>query len=274
MQGRLSDPIQNKIQAFPYHSWKEEFYMARKIEVDCIEWVFDSYSKNPIIDHDRCKEILTISEKNCVLVNSVCADFFMENLLFDVSEFDLEKNLRVLKKLIENCSNINIPIIEIPLVDSSSVKLKKRQDQIIKNLEVTLSVAQENNVMIAIESDLAPNCFKNFLSNFNHPLIKANYDIGNSTANGYDAKLELSTLKPWIINVHVKDRMRNGGTVPLGKGNSDFETFFLSLAEINYSGDLIIQGAREDLEKNKINPHNTCEKYLMFVKQYVDKYLT
>lgn len=45
------------------------------------------------------------------------------------------------------------------------------------------------------------------------------------------------------------------------------------LTEINYTGDLIIQGAREDLENTKISPMHACENYLKFVEQYVDKYL-
>ena len=42
------------------------------------------------------------------------------------------------------------------------------------------------------------------------------------------------------------------------------------LAKIQYSGDLIIQGARQP--KSKFSPADTCQIYYKFVKQYVDKY--
>lgn len=42
--------------------------------------------------------------------------------------------------------------------------------------------------------------------------------------------------------------------------------------KINYKGDLVIQGAREDLVDPTILPEATCSKYFTFVKQYLDKY--
>ena len=53
---------------------------------------------------------------------------------------------------------------------------------------------------------------------------------------------------------------------------ADFDSFFTTLSQINYSGDLIIQGASEPKD-SRINPEETCSKYYEFVKQYVDMYL-
>ena len=41
MQGRLSPPIDGRIQAFPINDWESEFEKASKIGFDCIEWIFD-----------------------------------------------------------------------------------------------------------------------------------------------------------------------------------------------------------------------------------------
>ena len=53
----------------------------------------------------------------------------------------------------------------------------------------------------------------------------ANYDIGNSTAKNYDTEFELEILKPWIVNVHIKDRNIGGYTMPLGQGDVNFDLF-------------------------------------------------
>lgn len=74
-------------------------------------------------------------------------------------------------------------------------------------------------------------------------------------------------LKDKIKNIHLKDRIKNGGTVPFGSGNTNFNDFFND-KKINYSGELIIQGARLE----EITPEENCNKYLNFVKQYLDKY--
>ena len=51
MQGRLSKPINGKIQSFPINSWENEFYLARNIGFELIEWVLDENVKdNPILD--------------------------------------------------------------------------------------------------------------------------------------------------------------------------------------------------------------------------------
>jgi L-ribulose-5-phosphate 3-epimerase len=268
MGGRLSTPIDNKIQSFPINSWEQEFKYAKQIGFDCMEWVFDTLQPNPIIT-EECKNI----QKNCqstnLEINSVCADYFMEKLLFGVDQISLEKNLLILKKLISNCQKIEIPIIEIPLVDSSSIKNKEKRIEFVNNLIPICEFADKNNIILSIETDLPPFQFKEFLKNFDQNVVKANYDVGNSISNGYDVEEELEILGSFIANIHVKDRLIGGGTVTLGYGDVNFSKFFSALKKINYRGDFIIQGARED----GINPKTTSEKYLKFVKQYTHKYL-
>ena len=41
MQGRLSKPVNNKIQSFPNRNWKKEFLLAKKLSVKFIEWTLD-----------------------------------------------------------------------------------------------------------------------------------------------------------------------------------------------------------------------------------------
>ena len=272
MLGRLSHPVDNQIQNFPMDTWQKEFLLAEKIGFEVIEWVFD-LNPNPIMNKNQLSEIKEISKKHTISINSVCADYFMSKKLVDVSQYDLEKNIETLKQLIENCNYLGIKWLEIPLVDSSSLKNRNSQQKLVENLNPVLDYAEKNNVFLTFETDLEPLTFKNFLINFEHKNIKANYDVGNSTSLGYDVKNELEILSPWISNIHVKDRLIGGSTIPLGSGDVDFEQFFSALSTINYQGDLIIQGAREDLENTSITPESTCKKYLKFVEQYIHKYL-
>ena len=272
MLGRLSNPIGNQIQNFPIDTWEKEFLLAEKLGFEVIEWIFD-LNKNPILNKNQLSEIKEISKKHTISINSVCADYFMSKKLVDVSQYDLEKHIETLKQLIENCNYLGIKWLEIPLVDSSSLKNSTSQQQLVENLNSVLDFAEKNNVFLTLETDLEPSKFENFLMSFEHPNIKANYDVGNSTSLGYDIKTELEILSPWISNIHVKDRLVGGSTVPLGSGNVDFEQFFSTLYKVNYQGDFIIQGAREDLENPSITPESTCKKYLKFVEQYIHKYL-
>ena len=270
MSGRLSPPINNNIQQFPFNSWKNEFAKANELGFDSIEWIYDMNENNPLLND--LNELKILSKKNNISINSVCADYFMIKKLFNVSENELCLNLKKLNHLIENCNKLEIDILEIPLVDSSSIQNKKFRNEFISNLTSPLSFAEENGVFLTLETDLEPESFKKLVLDIDHPNIKINYDVGNSVSLGYDISLELSTLAKWIKNIHIKDRLFNSHTVPLGTGSVDFELFFSTLSKIHYSESLIIQGAREDLENNQISPEQTCCKYLNFVKHYVSKY--
>lgn len=268
MCGRLSPQINNKIQLFPIDSWANEFKIASMCGFDSIEWIFD-LQKNPILDEYGLNEMKKLSNKFNVQINSICCDYFMEKFLFNVSESELSKNLEILKKLIENCNKLGIRILELPFVDSSSLKTDGDENQIVANLDKHLSLAEKNDVVFTFETDLQPKRFEKFLKKFDHTNIAANYDTGNSASLGYDVVEELSILGSWIKNIHIKDRLFQGKSVTLGTGNTNFDLFFSELKKINYAGDLIIQGARNDSQEK---PEITCKKYLDFVKQYVHKY--
>ena len=267
MQGRLSHPIHNTIQAFPENTWAKEFELAHKIGLDSIEWIFDTFEKNPLMEK-KFHEINNLISKFQVNINSVCADYFMVNKLFNESENNIRKNLDILKQLAINCKNIGVKIIEIPLVDNSSLKSEKHKKELVENLDKILPEIKDLGLIINLETDLPPIEFLNLLNRFEKNMVFANYDTGNSASLGFNVNEELKILKHKIRNIHLKDRLFNGKTVPFGSGSTNFDKFFFMLKKIEYSGDLIIQGAREQ----EISPEENCVKYLNFTKQYLDKY--
>ena len=270
MQGRLSEPTNNQIQSFPQDTWKTEFEKAHQCGFQMLEWIFDDIS-NPLMNNSEIDEIILLSQKHDISINSVCADYFMNEKLFNVSDSELKKNFSVLNDLIIQCDKIGIKIIEIPLVDSSSLQNKDNQNEFIQNLTTFLSKLS-SNITINLETDLPPVEFKTLLEKFKDFDVCANYDTGNSASLGYSVNDEITLLEPWLKNIHIKDRLYKGQTVPLGTGDANFESFFLRLSKIHYRGDLIIQGAR-NLSDASLSPMDISTHYFEFVNQYVDKYL-
>ena len=270
MQGRLSEQYGNQIQIFPKNSWQSEFEKAKKCRFKVIEWIFDTSCPNPILTNEGRSQIKKLSKNNGININSICADYFMVRKLFSETTENIERNTKKLIELIDCSLNLNISLIEIPFVDSSSLKTDQNKMELVKNLEKISEYIEKNNIFINLETDLNPIAFKILMENINHPNIKINYDSGNSASLQFNVKEELTILNKWIQNVHVKDRKINDATVPLGTGDTNFEEFFSMLAKIQYSGDLIIQGARQS--EINFKPIETCQIYHKFVKQYVDKY--
>lgn len=209
MQGRLSKPVNGRIQAFPWQTWKDEFKLARLCGFDSIEFIFESknYENNPLFCNEGVQEIECLSRENGVEVKIVCSDYFMERPIIRVSEYEQKKRMKVLKHLIKQCGKIGIELIELPFVDNSEIKTREEMQEIIKCIKQCLPLAEKCDIQIGLETTLPPKTFLSFLGQFSHPLIKANYDVGNSASLGYNSWEEILTLGNLIANIHIKDRI-------------------------------------------------------------------
>jgi L-ribulose-5-phosphate 3-epimerase len=272
MQGRLSAPIKGKIQAFPPDTWKEEFALGKKLGFTCMEWIFENpnISRNPLYTDIGVDEIKKAKKKYGISVNSVVADYFMEKLLFGEKNA-VQKNVEMLKFLIRQCNKAEIPILELPFVDNSSILEDSAQSQVIENLREPLQYAETNGITISFETSLPPKEFRSFILKLGASNAKVNYDMGNSASLGFSADEEMEEIGEFIVNVHIKDRVLNGGTVPLGTGDCDFEKVFSGLKNIGYQDDFIFQSAREDINASQpvISIEKTMKKYTEFVIPYL-----
>lgn len=268
MQGRLSKPINNKIQSFPVNTWENEFYLAKDIGFELIEWVLDeNIEDNPILSKKHFSKINIIKKQTGININSICCDYFMKNSLSRNSESYRKKNLEILNFLIEeSCPLNNIKIIDLPLVGEASLKKKKNSED-YKNIFLKLEKKiLDNNLMIALETDLEPNKLKDFLKNFNKKTVTVNYDMGNSAYWKFDTEQEFLCYGQLISNVHIKDCTPRDYTVQLGDGNVNFNEVFYLLKKNNYKADFILQAARGE------NDILTAKKQLDFVQAYISKY--
>jgi len=93
---------------------------------------------------------------------------------------------------------------------------------------------------------LPPKSFVELLDRLNSKNITVNYDIGNSAALGFDSDEELAAYGDKITDIHIKDRVLDGGPVTLGECNANFSKFFTKLKEFNYQGPFIMQAYRDD----------------------------
>jgi hexulose-6-phosphate isomerase len=107
-----------------------------------------------------------------------------------------------------------------------------------------MQFADETRVEIHLETSLGPAEFAKLLDSIPHPRLRVNYDSGNSASLGYSPANEFAAYGDRIGSVHIKDRVLNGGTVPLGTGNTDFPALFSCLEKIEYRGDFTLQVAR------------------------------
>ncbi len=270
MQGRLSSPLNGKIQSFPKATWREEFFKAKECGFGHIEWIFESdeWEKNPISSQAGIDEIEATKSETGVQIVSVCADYFMD-IPYLTADGEHRKELADrLRWLVDQAKKIGARFIDLPFVDSSRIESEAAFPSVKEFLTPAIETAQKNNIALALETSLPPKSFKDLLLFINHPFVKANYDTGNSSGIGYNCRDELRSYGRHIRTVHIKDRLLNDGTKSLGSGSADFDAFFGELSGLDFDGPIVLQAAREE-EGKEID---TAIKNRRFVEQYLERF--
>ena len=246
MQGRLSNMLNDKIQSFPFDSWKNEFEIASKNNFNILEWTIDSVNifNNPVLKDEDHSQILELKKSFSMSIPSITCDFFMENPFFKMDNDKKINHQKLLLNFLSNCAKLKIGIIVIPLVDNGKIENKSQEITIINFFLNHLEFFKKNELQIIFESDFPPRKLKNFINQFPSKNFGINYDTGNSASLGYNFSEEFDAYFKNIKNIHIKDRLLNGTTVPLGQGNADLEGILIYLINHNYNGNLILQTAR------------------------------
>lgn len=268
MQGRLTPPQGRGIQFFPFENWENEFRNAPQIGLNHIDFIFDyeQYEQNPLWTERGIQKIISIISGTGVKVNFICADFFMREPFFRNSEEVCLQNIEILKQLITAAGQIKTRTIEIPLLDNSSMKTDQEKEILITSIKTCLPSAEQSGIELNFETDLPPQKLLAFITGFNHPLIKITYDSGNSASLGFDPHEEIKTYGQYITNIHIKDRLLGGATVPLGTGNTNFSKLFQALQEVDYKESYTLQAARGEEGKEV----ESIKDQITFLKGYID----
>lgn len=270
MQGRLSDMVDGKIQAFPKETWKEEMKLGSQNDLTIIEWTLDheDINKNPFLNIEGQKEIKDLTKKHGCSILSLTGDCFMQAPLWKLDNSYEDRLTKEFFSVIQACSELGLEILVLPCVDSSSIQNQEEEERFIKFFIKNQNLIRDAGMKIAIESDFPPNKLDKFIRELPNDVFGINYDIGNSASLGYLPKEEITTYGDLIFNVHVKDRPYQGTTVPLGEGDANFQDVYKYLSSVNYQGNFILQTARA----KKNNHLEVLLVYKSFTENCITKY--
>lgn len=246
MQGRLSPLIAGRIQAFPWPYWEEEFAAAAAIGISFMEWTLDAERlyDNPLMTPDGRGAIQNLMIAHQVGIPSLTGDCFMQEPFWKAEGKTLTTRLEAFERIILASGELGIGCVVVPLVDNGSLTHGEEKRVLVDNVLRFAPLLREKSVMIAFESDFDPENLFRLIDELPADCFGVNYDMGNSASLGWNPAQEIHMLSSRIINVHVKDRLFGGGTVPLGQGSVDFGTVFGLLSAAGYGGNYILQTAR------------------------------
>jgi len=248
MQGRLSEPVGNRIQAFPWDNWRDEFQTARRYGFGIMEWTLDQERilMSPRMSAGGVDEIRNLCGGFRISIPSLSGDFIMQAPFYKVSGRERLARLDVLGAVVEACADIGIGLLVVPLVDGGQLCKSREVESLRSGLDQIAPVLNASGVVLAFESDFAPAQLASLIGQYPVGRFGITYDTGNSASLGFDSNQEIAAYGNRIVNVHVKDRILGGGSVPLGTGNANLPSALGCLRNADYQGNLILQTARAE----------------------------
>jgi L-ribulose-5-phosphate 3-epimerase len=238
--------VDGRIQAFPWGCWQDEFLCAQQNGFGLMEWTLDQdrLYENPLLTHAGQAEISTLRRAHNLPIGSLTGDCFMQSPFWKINGPEGEALQADFRAVARACAAVGISMMVLPLVDNGSLHGRVQEDRLVAVLESHAGLLRALGVRAVFESDFVPAELERFIDRLDPDLFGVNYDIGNSAALGMNPSEEIAAYGNRIVNVHIKDRVRGGTTVPLGTGSADFDAVFKALAKIGYRGNYILQTAR------------------------------
>ena len=262
MQGRLVDKIKNNIQYFPGRNWKKELNLAIRENYKLMEWTinYENINSNPLYTGNK-KDLKKILSYKKLKIKSVTCDFFMQKPFFKKKNLKYKsKYINDILKVINNSNKLNFKYLILPLVDGSSIKNNNEEKELINTLKKKI-IPKLKNIKILFEINYPPRKVVHFIEKFKSNKVGINYDTGNSASLNYNIEDEFMYFK-YVKNIHIKDRLKFGSTVRLGKGNWKYKKFFKIIRKASYDGNFILQTARSNNDQH-IKELNLNRKFLI-----------
>lgn len=270
MQGRLCDLVDGKIQAFPWREWKKEFSAAAEIELKLMEWTLDQERlyENPLMTAEGQEEIRKLCRLFEITIPSLTGDCFMQAPFWKAdskARSDLQLDFL---EICRACAKVGIRMIVVPLVDNGRIETVEQENALVDFLLAQQKFLTKHQLQVIFESDFPPKVLERFIGRLPMGQFGINYDIGNSASLGFNPSEEFDSFGTRVLNVHVKDRVLGGTTVPLMTGNADFDAVFAALAKYNYQGNFILQTARCDQGNHSIVLSNYRDLTQQWIRRY------
>lgn len=270
MQGRLSALENGLIQSFPWKNWQVEIVEASLNNYKFIEWTLDNERlyENPIMHESGRQLIKKLINKHSVSINSLTADCFMQKPFWKEDGESIKVFQKDFLNVVKSCASIKVKLLVVPLVDNGSIKNVNEENVLLNFLKENYNFFKINKMKIIFESDFPPLQLKKFINKLPADVFGINYDTGNSANLGYNSKDEFKAYGSRIWNVHIKDRLFGGPTVPLTEGNVNFEEVFSALKMINYKGNFILQTARSKDDDHLL----LLNRFRTIISEYIISY--
>lgn len=252
MQNFDTNPLGIYEKALPASlSWSERLCQAAKAGFDFVEMSID-------VTDERLARLEWTSSERLALRHTI-EDCGVPILTMGISghrKFPLgssspdtrKRGLEILEQAIRLASDLGIRIIQLMGYDVYSESSNTTtQARFLEGLFQGVGLASAAGVMLALENvdvETVNSIDKalRFVREVNSPWLNVYPDMGNLVAAGYDPVEQLKLAKEYLVGVHVKDALPGEVRgVMFEKGTVPFDDVFQTLAELDFSGPMVVE---------------------------------
>ncbi len=255
MPDRLPIGIYEK--ALPYQAtWTERLRLAKEAGFDFVEMSVDeSDERLARLDwspRERADLRSAIIDTGVPII-TMCLSAHRKYALGSASLHIRQRALDILHRAIDFSADVGIRIIQLAgyyvyYEPHETATLCRYIEGLVQGVEW----ASRAGVMLALENVDGHDVNSitramTFVEAFNSPWFQVYPDIGNLGEHGLDVCLELERGRRHIIGVHVKDtRPGEPRRVPFGKGVVPFVEAFRKLADMKFTGPIMLEMWNDD----------------------------
>lgn len=248
-------------------SWLERLEAAKQSGFDYVEMSIDESDERLLrLDWDKTQRLEIVKNKldTGIGIHSICLSGHRRFALGSQNKANEARAKDIMEKAIALAYDIGVRNIQLAGYDvypDYEERSKATKEQYIRNLEWSVKLASEAQVMLSME--IMDTEFMSTLSRWQEyddiirsPWFTVYPDIGNVSAWNVNVKEEFSKTIDKITAIHLKDTYAVTPTskgqfrdVSFGSGCVDFDGFFRLLKGLNYRGSFVLEQWSENAEE-------------------------
>ncbi len=250
-------PIGIYEKALPFNvDWSERLALARETGFDFVEISIDESDERlgrlDWLARERANLRAAIADSGVPII-TMCLSGHRKYPLGSADAATRRQALDIMQKAVDFCIDVGVRIIQLAgyyvyYEPHDAGSLPRYQEGLARGLEW----ASKAGVMLALENvdgndvDSVTQAMV-FVNAFNSPWFQVYPDIGNLSEHGLDVCTELELARGHLVGVHVKDtRPGEPRRVPFGAGTVLFVAAFQKLAELNFTGPVLLEMWNDD----------------------------
>lgn len=176
-----------------------------------------------------------------------------------------------IKKAVDTCAVMNIPMILIPNFVKSEIVGDEKFAEAVEVFTWACDMAADRGISIAAENTLSVEKTKELFDKVNRENLGLYFDSQNYFLNkGYDTPKVLDELMPYVVQLHVKDgKNKDLSGALLGTGDADFYRTIDVLKKHDYRGWVVSENYydRQPLSLVNENPVELIQEDIRILRE-------